>query len=122
MADYCLEPTMTCENEQTATRIRELNDTLRRTLKGGRIMMTRGVEALGPIAIAQLIDRLRTYDQFDEANDPYAEHDFGAFEHDGSKLFWKIDYYDLSLNFGSEDPADPSRTARVLTLMLAQEY
>lgn len=122
MADYCLEHPMTSEDEQTATRIRELNDTLRRTLKGGRIMMTRGVEALGPIAIAQLIDRLRTYDQFDEGNDPYTEHDFGAFEHDGSKLFWKIDYYDPSLNFGSEDPADPSRTARVLTLMLAQEY
>ena len=122
MADYCLELPMISENDETATRIRELNDTLRRTLKGGRIMMTRGVAALGPIAIAQLIDRLRNYDLFDEGNDPYAEHDFGAFEHDGNKLFWKIDYYDPSLNFGSEDPADPLRTARVLTLMLAQEY
>ncbi len=122
MADYCLEHPMTSEDEQTATRIRELNDTLRRTLKGGRIMMTRGVQALGPIAIAQLIERLCAYDQFDEGNDPYAEHDFGAFEHDGSKLLWKIDYYDPSLNFSSENPADPSRTERVLTLMLAQEY
>lgn len=113
---------MTCENEQTTKRIRELNDALRRTLMGGRLMMTSGVEALGPISVSQLIDRLRTYDQFEEGNDPYDEHDFGAFDHDGNKFFWKIDYYDPSLNFGSEDPADPSKTARVLTLMLAQEY
>lgn len=85
-------------------------------------MMTRGVEALGPLIIGQLINHLRTYDLFDEGNDPYGEHDFGAFEHSGTKFFWKIDYYSPSLDAGSEDPSDPSKTARVLTLMLAEEY
>ena len=85
-------------------------------------MMTSGVSALGPIHIATLLQLLRAYDRFDEGNDPHGEHDFGAFDHDGNKLFWKIDYYDLSLAFGSEDPADPTKTTRVLTLMLAQEY
>jgi hypothetical protein len=122
MASYCLEKAMICNNEQTTSRIRALNDDLRRTLKGGRIVMTRGVEALGPVVTGQLIEQLQTYDHFDEGNDPYGEHDFGAFELDGNKFFWKIDYYDPSLAFGSEDPSDPTKTTRVLTLMLAEEY
>lgn len=122
MAPYCLEPTMTCSLTQKTIRIRELNDALRCTLQGGRIMMTQGVDALGPMIVSQLINCLRTYDRFDEGNDPYGEHDFGAFDHEGHKFFWKIDYYDLALAFGSENPADPSKTARVLTLMLAEEY
>jgi hypothetical protein len=40
----------------------------------------------------------------------------------GTKLFWKIDCYDRELHFGSPDPADPTVTTRVLTLMLASEY
>jgi hypothetical protein len=112
---------MTCTQERIA-RIRTLNDQLRQTLTGGRIMMTCGVQAMGSLLIAQLLDRLRQYDQFDDANDPYGEHDFGAFDHDGQKFFWKIDYYDLSLSSHSEDASDPGKTLRVLTLMLADEY
>ena len=37
-------------------------------------------------------------------------------------VFWKIDAYDLGYEWGSPDPADPSVTRRVLTLMLATEY
>ena len=37
-------------------------------------------------------------------------------------VFWKIDAYDRTLEFGSDDPADPSVTRRVLTIMLASEY
>jgi Protein of unknown function (DUF3768) len=59
---------------------------------------------------------------FIEDNDPHGEHDFGSFEIEGRKLFFKIDYYDKDMRFGSEDPSDPSKTARVLTLMLAEEY
>jgi hypothetical protein len=50
------------------------------------------------------------------------EHDFGSFEVGHRKLFWKIDYYDPTLAFGSDDPSDPAKTARVLTIMLAEEY
>ena len=55
-------------------------------------------------------------------NDPHGEHDFGSFEIDDRKVFWKIDCYDAAMEFGSEDPADPSKTTRVLTIMLASEY
>ena len=70
------------------------------------------VEALAAVKI---------YKAFTSENDPYGEHDFGIFEIDEEQLAWKIDYYDLSMRFGSQDPADPSRTKRVLTIMLEEE-
>lgn len=103
-------------------RIRQLNDALRTTLIGGRVVMTSGVQALGEKAVAVALAQLRAFDQFIRDNDPYGEHDFGAFEIDGSKFFFKIDYYNRQMDGGSEDPSDPAVTTRVLTLMLASEY
>ena len=55
-------------------------------------------------------------------NDPWDEHDFGAVEAGGVRVFWKIDCHDPELRGLSADPADPARTVRVLTVMLAEEY
>ncbi|MGC2080706.1 MAG: DUF3768 domain-containing protein [Xanthobacteraceae bacterium] len=55
-------------------------------------------------------------------NDPYEEHDFGAFEAEGQVIFFKIDYHDPNLTRHSTDPADPNVTQRVITIMLAEEY
>ena len=71
---------------------------------------------------ANVLTAVRQFSDFTEDNDPHKEHDFGAFEVDGERFFWKIDYYDLKLEGGSENPADPSLTTRVLTIMLASEY
>ena len=51
---------------------------------------------------------MRTYDQFNEDIDPYGEHDMGRFTVDGQDFYWKIDYYDLDLEYHSPDPADPA--------------
>jgi hypothetical protein len=102
--------------------IRALNDELRTTLQGGKILLTAGVSNLRPEAVEALVAKLRAYDRFEKDNDPYGEHDFGAFDHEGQRIFWKIDYYDPSMRFHSDDPADRSKTLRVLTVMLAEEY
>ena len=109
-------------SDQTA-RIRELNDLFRTTFDGGRLYMTAGVDALGPDIILAALQKIRTFDAFTADNDPYGEHDFGAFELAGHKLFWKIDYFDKrDPDLGAEDPADADTTERVLTLILADEY
>jgi Protein of unknown function (DUF3768) len=108
----------------SAEHIRSLNDAFRTTLdpRLGRVMLTAGVDALSNVLKAMLLERVRTFDAFTEDNDPHAEHDFGSIEFLGRKFFWKLDYYDPTLTYGSEDPADPAKTTRVLTIMLAEEY
>ena len=105
------------------TRVRELNDRFRTTGRGnGSMVVTEGVQEKGLPFIRQALDQVRTFDAFTTDNDPWGEHDFGAFELDGEKLFWKIDAYDLTLTMGSPNPANEAVTARVLTIMLASEY
>ena len=106
----------------SAARIAALNDSLRRHHTGGRLFLTSGVARMGDEAIPGVLTTVAAFTAFSDDNDPYGEHDFGAFEHDGARLFWKIDYYDKDLRFGSPDPADPAVTTRVLTVMLADEY
>ena len=106
----------------SAAKIRALNDAFRRSLTGGKVMMTAGIAALSAAMQAKVLNEVRTFDAFTADNDPHGEHDFGNFEVDGRKIFWKIDYYDAAMEFGSEDPADSAKTTRVLTIMLASEY
>jgi hypothetical protein len=116
------------ENDQSrmaanhTIRIRDLNDALRKTLTGGKVMFTQGVRALGDEAQQQIIEALKNYDDFNTNNDPYGEHDFGMITIDVNDLIFKIDYYDLNLACHSPDAADPAVTTRVLTIMLAEEY
>ena len=115
---------MSLTDKQTRERIRELNDAFRKTLDPplGRMMLTAGVNDLPTDERAMAIRKVTTFDAFNGDNDPHSEHDFGSFELAGHKFFFKLDYYDPRLEFGSDDPADPAKTTRVLTLMLAEEY
>ena len=108
--------------EKIRQKIQQLNDAFRTTMTGGRVMLTAGVDALPSDVKAMVIRRVATFSEFTPDNDPHNEHDFGNFMLTGRKFFWKIDYYDAAMEFGSEDPADPVKTTRVLTNMLAEEY
>ena len=108
--------------------IRDLNDRFRKgdSTIPGQVMITQGVQAL--IAahdgedVISVLAVVRRFNAFNADNDPYDEHEFGAFEFMGSKLFWKLDYYARDMQHGSEDPADTAQTVRILTIMLAEEY
>ena len=106
----------------STARIRALNDELRQQLTGGLAVITPGVAALGPEAVARIVKTIAVFDDFCFANDPHEEHDFGAFEVDGQAIFFKIDYFDKAMAMHSPDPADPTVTERVITIMLAEEY
>jgi hypothetical protein len=103
-------------------KIRELNDRFRTTMQGGMVLVTTGIDMLPSDVKAMVIRRVATFSDFNAENDPHQEHDFGSFELAGRKFFFKIDCYDADMQFGSEDPADPAKTTRVLTILLAEEY
>lgn len=106
----------------TTDTVRRLNDYLRTTFSGGRIMMTSGVSALAVPAQRAIFRAVQCFDAFNRDNDPHGEHDFGRVEVNGEAYFWKIDYYAPDMEHGSEDTADAEQTVRVLTIMRVNEY
>ena len=103
-------------------KIRQLNDAFRTSFIGGKVMLTLGIRSKAEHEVTEILERVVNFNEFNKGNDPYQEHDFGKFEHKGEKIIWKIDYYDKSLRYGSEDASDESITTRVLTVMTADEW
>lgn len=99
-----------------------LNDTLRKTGTGGSVMITQNLRRVTGFDPAILAKALADYTGFDADNDPHGERDFGDMTLWGYDLIWKIDYYDKDLKYGSDDPANPEVTRRVLTVMLASDW
>lgn len=113
--------------------IARLNDALRANITqpgANRVMMTSGIaDLIGDVTVfrnfrkrADLLRTIRAYDDFTPANDPYGEHDFGPFTFEDTACMWKIDYYNADFSAGSDNPADPSVTVRVLTILRADEW
>jgi hypothetical protein len=88
----------------------------------GLWLVTSGVQALGPMFTWAALNTVFTYDDFTANSDPNGEHDFGAFEVEGTEVFWKFDYLERGTPWAAEDPADNPRTCRILTIMLASEF
>ena len=112
------------KNTDRARRIAELNDQFRKQpTRHGKSYTTDGVASLGFDFVLRAMTAVAAFDTFTADNDPYGEHDFAAFELDGEKLFFKIDYYSSDdPDLGAENPSDQASTERVLTIMLASEY
>ena len=111
----------------TFQRIAQLNDAFRKgdpSVPGQRFVTAGVVHLLSKLDISaeKLFQRVAQFDDFTQHNDPHTEHDFGAFEFHGHQLFWKVDAYDADYNMGSDDPTELSKTRRVLTIMLAEEW
>jgi hypothetical protein len=124
--------------EQTA-RIARLNDMARQAMGVAcTAVATVGFRSLPDADQSQVRELIETFDAFDEDNDPHGERDFGTIyqlgdgrwtterprvrDDERERVFWKFDYYDRDLRFGSEDAANPAITRRVLTIMLSDEY
>jgi hypothetical protein len=107
-------------------KITELNDDLRAKMfhpnRPGRVVMTQGVQALPVSVKVRALLAIKHFNNFTPDNDPYGEHDFITVKIDNQNVIAKIDYYDKSLEYASEDPSDPEKTTRVMTIMLAEEY
>lgn len=102
--------------------IRRLNDELRTQFRGGKVMLTTGITSLGEVAVVGILNAIAAFDDFNADNDPHGEHDCALLDWQGQRIMFKVDYYDLDLNYLSENPTDPSVTTRVMTVMLASEY
>ena len=98
------------------------NDNFRKHLSQGTLVLTQGIRSNTKEDLEAIITKVRTFDTFDENNDPYGERDFGAFDYKGKRIFWKIDYYDQEFLYLSPDASNPRVTNRVLTIMYAEEY
>lgn len=124
------------DGRESAEAIARLNDRARQAVGLACVAVaTEGFLALAASDQSRGRVLVETFDAFTPDNDPYGERDFGAIylDCDGrwtttrpaqpvETVFWKIDAYDRDLRFGSEDPANPAITRRVLTIMLASEY
>lgn len=72
--------------------------------------------------VTELAKTVQEFDEFTEDNDPHGEHDFGSFTFAEITCYWKIDLYNLGLDGYSEEPTNPAKTHRVLTIMRAADY
>ena len=126
------------QNPEQIDAIRRLNDAAR-AIPGVTSVtnVTMGFQALCDADRSAALVLIARFSKFDDNNAPYGEHDFGAVFRLASgewtqdrpdddqviavTVFWKIDYYEPDLAFGSDTPWDKDRTKRVLTLMLSNE-
>lgn len=111
----------------TVKQIAQQNDRFRQgdpSIPGQRFVTAGINELLKQLEIPQedLTQAVTEFSDFTEDNDPHGEHDFGTFEFHRHKCFWKLDLYNLDYSMGSDDPSDLSKTRRILTIMLADEY
>jgi hypothetical protein len=74
--------------DSTTRRIAELNDLCRKAMGlAGRVLQMEGIAAL-PLPVQSAIrEKVELFGSFTEDNDPHGEHDFGAFEHEGERIF-----------------------------------
>lgn len=113
---------MDIQTIDTRLKVRLLNDFLRKTFLGGKIVMTASVAALDEVVRAEVLNRVKLFNDFTEDNNPHGENDMGFFEVRGGTYWFKIDYLDRAMEYGSPDPSNPQVTTRLMTIGEQSDY
>jgi hypothetical protein len=100
-------------------KIRALNDHLRRTGKGGIVLVTDGISSSDPDFANAVLVAVTLFDRFGETNDPWGEHDCAGLDVNGRRVMWKIDLYEEP---NVNRPTEVLIVNRVLTIMLTEQY
>lgn len=114
-----------------AAMVAEQNDAFRKASCGqpvgddvplGRMVVTQGIDAQGPMFVLEALRKVATFDEFTMDSDPYGFHEMGVIEVQTLPVWWRIDLYDESYEYGSCTPEDPAKTRRVLIILFPSEY
>ena len=112
--------------ERPTAKIRDLNDEIRlflpATFDGNQLLLTAGIMSRFGNDLTRIIGAVKCFHNFTVDNDPWGEHDFGAFTVDGERVYWKIDHMSRDDETHAPDASNRRLTRRVLTIMLAEEY
>jgi hypothetical protein len=113
---------MDIDTKERVAEIRRLNTEFRTTFRGGQVLLTASVAALPSSDKASALQAVAEFKDFNEENDPHGEADYGSFDLSGREYWWKIDYFAPNMEHASNDPADPEKTKRVMTVGLAMDW
>ncbi len=99
------------ELSETAQRYDRLRKSIPFVRPPDTLVVTGGLAAAFSDELPSILTKVKEFDEFTEGNDPWHEHDFGAFDYKGETIFWKVDDYNGNEGYDL-----------VLTVMLASEY
>lgn len=87
----------------------------------GHVVLSSGILDRGVVFTRLVTLAVTIFDDFGRGNDPYPERDFGILDVEGVAVCWRIDLFAPDLVHAPSDRTDPSRTVRVLRIMLDGE-
>jgi len=106
--------------------IAKLNDQMRKNPHAyGQALISAGITVRGQVVVQEALAKIAAMkpSEFKKGNDPYGERDFHTFSLDDELAYFKIDYYAKGdLRAPSEDPSDPAKTTRIMTVAFMDEY
>ena len=102
-----------------AEKIRKINDLARLNIYKCLIITSEGVDDLDSHEF--IMQSIKGYD-FTEHNDPEHLHDFGVIWVEDQAVFWEMQCFEKDLRTPAVDPSNTATTARVLSIMLDDEY
>jgi hypothetical protein len=67
------------DTKERVAEIRRLNEQFRTTFRGGQILLSASVAELPDMVRASALEKIATYNDFNQENDPHQERDYGSF-------------------------------------------